>query len=85
MEKVVHNFTITHTFADGRVMSDDEFMAHPVVVNAELNQDVFESIKIILAPEHIKRQRQLEKFKKSQQLKEKLLVELANIGGGEDV
>lgn len=81
MKKIVHNFKITHIFADGRVMSDEEFMAKPFVVSAELNKEVFEDIRLILAPEHIKQQKQMERLKKNQQLREKLLTELANIGG----
>lgn len=56
-------------------------MAKPFVVSAELNKEVFDEIKIILFPEHIKKQKQIEQLKKTQQLREKLLTELANIGG----
>ena len=81
MKKNIHNFKITHIFADGKVLSDEEFMAKPFVVSAELNKEVFDEIKIILFPEHIKKQKQIEQLKKTQQLREKLLTELANIGG----
>lgn len=81
MKKIEHNFKVTHIFADGKVLSDEEFMAKPFVVSAELNKEVFDEIKIILFPEHIKQQKQIEQLKKTQQLREKLLMELANIGG----
>lgn len=81
MKKNIHNFTITHTLADGTVISDEEFMAKPFVVNAEINKQVFDDIKLILMPEHIKQQRQLEKMKKTQQRREELLKELAELGG----
>ena len=64
MRKIIYNFTISHKLADGTVISDEEFMAKPFVVNAELNKQVIEDIKLILMPEHIKRLKQMEQLKK---------------------
>lgn len=81
MKKIIHNFEIIHHFADGSTMSDEEFMAKPFVVREEFNKELFADLRMILAPEHIKQQKQIEQLKKNQQLREKLLKDLANIGG----
>ena len=81
MKKNIHNFQINHILADGRVISDEEFMSKPFVVNAETNKQVIEDILLILLPEHIKQQKQMEKFRKNQKRKEELLKELAELGG----
>lgn len=81
MKKIIHNFTISHKLANGNVITDEEFMSKPFVVSPELNQEIIEDIKIILMPEHVKQQKQMDQLKKNQQLRERLLMELASLGG----
>ncbi|MGN0960621.1 MAG: hypothetical protein ACI4PF_00310 [Christensenellales bacterium] len=81
MKKNIHNFKITHILADGTIISDEEFMAKPFVVRAETNQQVIQDIMMILMPEHIKQQKQMERYRKDKERREKLLLELASIGG----
>lgn len=84
MKRNIHNFQINHILADGTVISDEEFMAKPFVVRAETNQEVIQDIMMILMPEHIKQQRQMERYRKDKERREMLLRELASIGGDED-
>lgn len=48
---------ITHTFADGRVMTDKEFMEKPFVVEYEKNREVYEQAERMFNPNYFAAQK----------------------------
>ena len=48
---------ITHAFADGRVMTDEEFMAKPFVVEYGKNKELYEQAERMFNPNYFAAQR----------------------------
>ena len=43
-------FKIIHEFADGRIMTGEEFMQKPFTVSYEKNEEIYEQARIAYAP-----------------------------------
>jgi len=57
-------FKIIHKFADGRIMTEEEFMSKPFVVEYEKNEAIYEEARIAFSPdpyaqERARKQREL--------------------------
>ncbi len=56
---------ITHVMADGKVLSDKEFMAQPYVVVAEDNYDFHVQCNRVFDPNHFEKERMRKKLDSS--------------------
>ena len=52
MARIKDDVVITHIFADGTVMTDEEFMAKPIVVDKDKNPEIWDGCMEILSPEY---------------------------------
>lgn len=48
-----HNINVTHVMADGKVLTDEQFFAHPYPVIAEENYDLLKESNLVLDPNYL--------------------------------
>lgn len=71
MARRLNDFNVTHIFADGRTMTDEEFMAAPVEIKYENNLEVQEACRREFDPayaieERAKRRREYTALRKAE-------------------
>ena len=77
--KRTYNINVIHCFADGRVMTHEEFFAAPVVIKAENNYELFCEANKVLDPNYFEKERMRRKYQRAQERKAELLTQQAKI------
>lgn len=70
---------ITHVMADGRVLSDEEFMSKPFVIRAEDNIEFLIKANQVLDPNYWEKERRRRKWERAEQRKAELEAQQAAI------
>lgn len=60
-KKRKHNFIVTHEFADGRVMSDEEFLSKPFEVEYDKNKEIYEAAQRMFDTNYLLKERERRK------------------------
>lgn len=79
MRKKQVNPQITHVMADGKVLSDDEFMAQPYVVVAEENYEFHVQCNRVFDPNYWEKERMRKKWERSEKRRAALEAQQAEI------
>jgi hypothetical protein len=72
-------FKIIHEFADGRIMTGEEFMQKPFTVSYEKNEEIYEQARIAYAPDEYAAERKRRQRESVVQRREALKLEAERI------
>lgn len=79
MPKRTYKFNVTHVFADGTAMTDEEFMGKSFVVSAERNYEFMLKSNRLLDPNYEKRERLRRRWESAEKRKAELVMQQAEI------
>lgn len=79
MARVVMKFNKTHVMADGKVLSDEQFMAKPYVVDYDKNKKWYTDIAVVYDPLYSKKEMVKIEVARAAKRKEELEAEMVRI------
>lgn len=79
MRKARYNFKTTHIMADGKVLTDEEFMAQPYVVEYEKNKEWYAEVSRTFDPMYSKRELAKIEVERTAKRKEELEAQILKI------
>ena len=79
MKKRIYNFDGVHTFTDGRVITNEQFMSEPQVFSCEKNQELCNAVARAFDPNFIRMERERRRFELTEKRRKELAAQQAKI------
>lgn len=75
MQKRIYNFNGIHTFTDGRVITNEQFVSEPQVFSGAKNQGLCNATARIFDPNYAKMEREQRRFERTEQRRQELAAQ----------
>jgi len=79
VRKRIYNFEGVHTFIDGRVITNEQFISEPQVFSGAKNQGLCNAAARTFDPNYAKMEREQRRFERTEQRRQELAAQKAKI------
>lgn len=79
MRKKIYNFDGVHTFTDGRIITNEQFVSEPQIFSCEKNRELCNAVARAFDPNFVRMERERRRFERTEQRKKELAEQQAKI------